>query len=205
MSVMRASWSTATFIAMLRGSADQPRVEPVTRRGELLNRAWALPVAAMYQPLLSQSFMSICGPTSVANVLRSLKVPTGKNPLRGVGLRAMTLDQLARESCDVVPAGWQVSAVRPSSLDELREVLRESNDPRARFIANFSRAPLFGRGGGHHSPIGGFLEREDLVFVLDVNAGFGPWLAPVERFFEAINTRDWSTGLTRGLVRFAVP
>jgi len=34
---------------------------------------------------------------------------------------------------------------------------------------NFNRAQIFGAGVGHHSPIGGYLEAEDLVFVLDVN------------------------------------
>jgi len=33
---------------------------------------------------------------------------------------------------------------------------------------------LLSSGGGHHSPLGGCLEAEDLVFVLDVNEKFGP-------------------------------
>lgn len=179
---------------------------PAWKRADLLAEASALPVARRYAPLLSQSFLSICGPTSVANVLRSIGVPAGKNPLPGIGLRPMSLDQLVRESAAVVPAPWTVRAVRPSSSDELRAHLRESNDERVRLVANFSRAPLFGRGGGHHSPIGGYLEREDLALVLDVNAGFGPWLVDTERLFLAMSTvADWSTGLTRGLARFEAP
>jgi hypothetical protein len=70
-------------------------------------------------------------------------------------------------------------------------------------VLNFSRAPLFGGGGGHHSPLGGYLEEEDLAFVLDVNASYGPWLVRSDRLFEALNTTaDWATGLTRGLARF---
>ena len=78
---------------------------------ETLARAWALPVARLYAPLLSQSFTSICGPTSVANVLRSMRVETGRNPFRRFGLRAMSLDQLVAESAEIVPKGWQVRAV----------------------------------------------------------------------------------------------
>lgn len=59
--------------------------------------------------------------------------------------------------------------------------------------------PLFGRGGGHHSPLGGYLEEEDLAFVLDVNAGYGPWLVSAQRLFDAMNTGGV---VTRGLARF---
>ena len=46
-------------------------------------------------------------------------VKTGRNPLRGIGLRAMSLEQLVAESAEKVPAGWQVQAVRPRTVDEL--------------------------------------------------------------------------------------
>jgi len=115
----------------------------------------------------------------------------------------MSLDQMASEAAAVVPPGWHVRALRPRTVDELRGELRASNDERRRYIVNFSRAPLFGSGGGHHSPLGGFLEVEDLAFVLDVNSTFGPWLVSPDRLFEAIDTTaDWSTGKTRGLARF---
>jgi hypothetical protein len=55
---------------------------------------------------------------------------------------------------------------------------------------NFSRKPIFGAGVGHFSPIGGYLEAEDLVFVLDVNSDYRPWLIQRKRLFEAVNTFD---------------
>lgn len=169
----------------------------VRKDKELLQKAWELPSARRYLPLLSQSITSICGPTSVANVLRSMGVQTGRNPFRRIGLRAMSLAQLVSESAEVVPSGWEVRAVRPRSVDELRAELRAANHEHTRFVANFSRVPLFGGGGGHHSPLGGYLENEDLAFVLDVNAGFGPWLVSTERLFEAMSTGDWVRGLAR--------
>jgi hypothetical protein len=51
-----------------------------------------------------------------------------------------------------------------------RTILRLSNDPRRRYIVNFSRKPIFGAGVGHHSPIGGYLKAEDLVFVLELSS-----------------------------------
>jgi hypothetical protein len=50
--------------------------------------------------------------------------------------------------------------------------------------------PIFGDGVGHHSPIGGYLEAEDLVLVLDVNKKFQPWLVESTRLFSAMNTLD---------------
>jgi hypothetical protein len=48
----------------------------------------------------------------------------------------------------------------------------------------------FGAGAGHHSPNAGYLEAEDMVFVLDVNENFGPWLVERSRLFSAMDTFD---------------
>ncbi|MBK7858902.1 MAG: phytochelatin synthase [Archangiaceae bacterium] len=190
---------------MLRSTAPSIRTHPAWQHPELLARAWALPVARRYAPLLSQGVTSICGPTSVANVLRSMGVSSGKNPFQRFGLRAMSLNQVVAESAEVVPPPWRVEAVRATTVEALRTELRRSNDDRYRYVSNFSRAPLFHGGGGHHSPIGGYLEAEDLAFVLDTNAGYGPWLVSAERLCEAMNTTaDWSTGMTRGLARYSL-
>jgi hypothetical protein len=130
-------------------------------------------------------------------------VKSSNNPFRRFGVRAMSLDQVVSESRDVMPEGWSVSAVRLQNVDELRTELRASNSETHRYVTNFSRASLFGGGGGHHSPLAGYLEDEDLAFVLDVNSGFGPWLVSAERLFDAMNTGDWSHGLTRGLARYS--
>ncbi len=201
---VRGGWPPVSPSALLRSSvATSIRSHPTFQHSNLLKKAWVLPVAKLYSPLLSQGFTSICGPTSVANVLRSMGVRAGKNPLKGFGVRAMSLDQLAAESSEIVPAPWRVTAVRPDSAEALRSELRASNDGSRRFVTNFARSSLFGGGSGHHSPIGGYLEEEDLAFVLDVNAGYGPWLVSTERLFDAMNTvADWATGRTRGLARF---
>ncbi len=176
------------------------RAHPSYQHAAALERAWALPVAKLYAPLLSQSFTSLCGPTSVANVLRSIGVETGGNPFPRMGLRPMSLDQLATEAAELLPDGWQARAVRPPTVEALRGELRASNNPSRRYVVNFSRAQLFGHGGGHHSPLGGYLEADDLAFILDVNSGFAPWLVSADRLFEAVNT---SAGpRMRGLVVF---
>jgi hypothetical protein len=173
----------------------------------LLDRAWSLPVAATYGRRLDfQSNGSVCGPSSVANALRSFGVAgaTQDTVLSGTGkcgsgmcFMGLTLDELA----DVARhSGKKVTVLRDLSTAEFREHLRRANDPSRRTLVNFHRGLLFGKGTGHHSPIGGYLEAEDLVFVLDVNGSFGPWLVSTERLFTAMDSIDGSSGKKRGLL-----
>jgi hypothetical protein len=193
----------------------QPRFEvvsiatlPAYQNAALLERAWSLPVARTFLHELDfQSNGSVCGPTSVANVFRSL----GEGPvtpravLEGTGkcpldfcFNGLTLDQLA----DVARSKSRrsVTVLSGLSLDEFRMHMRHTNDDNRRYLVNFQRGLLFGQGYGHHSPIAGYLEDRDLVFVLDVNAKFGPWLVPTERLYNAVSAPDPSSGKPRGLL-----
>jgi hypothetical protein len=179
----------------------------VTRTPSLLERAWALPAAAAYKHRLDwQSNGSVCGPASLANAFRSLgeTASNERQVLAGTGLcwtgtcfMGLTLDQLA----SVARAHTQrsVTVLRDLTAETFREHMRASNDPQRRYLINFTRKAIFGAGGGHHSPIGGYLEPEDLVFVLDVNRDFQPWLIERSRLFAAVDTLDG--GKKRGLLR----
>lgn len=170
----------------------------VVRDAELMERAWALPAAAaLRRELTWQSNGSLCGPSSVANTFRSLgdQATSEAAVLEGTGLcwsgicfMGLTLDQLA----DVARAHTKrkVTVLRDLTPEQFRDHLRQSNDGRVRYIANFTRKAIFGGGGGHHSPIGGYLEDQDLVFVLDVNRDFGPWLVSRDKLFAAIDAKD---------------
>jgi hypothetical protein len=209
----------ATLVAVpasvvIRGIFFQPKLdvptiksEPSYQNAALLERAWHLPVAATYQRrLFFQPNGSVCGPTSVANVQRSLGHESASvdSVLSGTGkcwtglcLMGLSLDELA----DIArhATGRKVTILRDLTLAQFRAELPHVNDPGRRYIANFQRAPLFAQGGGHHSPIAAYLEAEDLVLVLDVNESFHPWLVQSERLFQAVNTAD--AGLKRGLLR----
>jgi hypothetical protein len=180
------------------------REAPAFQDPKLLARAWALPVASTFsRPILSQTNPSSCGPASVANVLRSAGAPMsaddvaahGSGCVAGFCFGGLTLTQLGEATREAAP-GWKVTELHPETLEKFREELRRKE---GRLIINFHRRPLFGAGGGHHSPIGGYLEKEDLVFVLDVNERFGPWLVSSERLFGAMDTMDGSS--KRGLLR----
>lgn len=135
-----------------------PKVSPeaiqssVIRAEDVLERAWSLPVAATFGRTVAwQSNGSLCGPASVANVLRSLGEPadtevevlagTGKCRL-GFCFMGLGLDELA----DVARAHTQrkVTVLRGLTAEEFHEHLRRANDPGRRYIVNFTREKIFG-------------------------------------------------------------
>lgn len=172
--------------------------DAVTRSEPLIERAWRLPVAAKFpRELAWQSNLSRCGPASLANVFRSLGEPAGSEAavLEGTGycwtgycILGLTLDELAEVAR--AHTSRTVTPLRDLDAEAFRTHLRRANDPERRYIVNFDRTPIFGAGAGHHAPIGGYLEEEDLVFVLDVNHRFGPWLIERDRLYAAMNTLD---------------
>jgi hypothetical protein len=178
----------------------------VTRTPELVERAWRLPVAATFNRQLTwQSNGSRCGPSAVANAYRSLgdAAITEGEVLEGTGrcwtgvcILGLTLDELAYVAR--ANTSRKVTVLRDLSEEQFQEHLRRSNDPGRRYIVNFNRRQIFGAGVGHHSPIGGYLEREDLVFILDVNPDYQPWLVERTRLFAAVDTLDG--GRKRGLL-----
>ena len=195
------------LIALIGGASlivSQTKVSPDAVRSSVLRseadieKAWKLPAAATFKKqVVWQSNPSMCGPASVANALRSLGETASSEDavLAGTGrcwsgfcFMGLTLDELA----DVTRSKTKrtVTVLRDLSAEEFQRHLRLANDPGRRYIINFSRKEIFGAGAGHHSPIGGYLEAEDKVFVLDVNREFGSWLVERARLFAAMDTLD---------------
>ena len=221
----RIALLTTAFAAILAGLAayllrdppappDSIEFTPAYQSQALMTRAWALPVARLYGPqgYLFQRNPSACGPTTIADVLRSEGRPTdpdavmegsGVFQIFGILPGGLTLDQeaeiLTRNS------GKPTKLLRDLSLQEFRAEMAKSNDASRRVIVNFTRSPLFGRGHGHFSPILGYLPDEDLVFVGDVNANYKPWLVPTPRLYEAQNTIDSSSHAKRGVLEIEAP
>jgi hypothetical protein len=192
---------------------DYSHVAPINGTREyrdpaLLEKAWALPVAALYHANIDfQSNASLCGPASIVNVLRSLHRSgdqfailegTGISTVMGFLPGGVTLDQLAEIARQKV--GGKVTVLRGLDLASFRDHLRHANDVSRRYVINFTRGPLFGAGGGHHSPIAGYLVDEDLVLVLDVNKEYGPWLVKSGRLYDAMDTLDTGAQKKRGLL-----
>jgi hypothetical protein len=167
----------------------------------LLGAAWSLPVAAIYRQAgwSWQRLRAMCGPMSVANVLRSLGEEVAPTRLFGFRIGGTTLDQLA----DVVArkSRHRATVLRDLTLERFHAELRQANDPAFRYVVNFDRRPLFGWGGGHHAPLIGYLTTHDLAFVLDVNRRVGPVLLGAGELYAAMSTRDPASGKSRGLLR----
>jgi len=200
---------------ILRGTVFAPTFDvpsiattPHYKETAFVDRAWALPVAATFDHrVVSQTNGSVCGPASLANILRSLgdAGATQDSVLAGTGKcgtgicwMGLTLDEVADIARQKTTR--KVLVHRDLDLASFRTHLWRANDPSHRYLINFQRGLLFGKGTGHHSPIAAYLEAEDLVFVLDVNEKFGPWLVTSERLFQAMDSVDSSSGKKRGLV-----
>lgn len=170
----------------------------VTREPAIVERAWRLPVASTFgRSLAWQSNGSRCGPASLANVYRSFgdRAQTEADVLAGTGrcwtgfcIIGLTLDELAEVARS--HTARKVTVLRDLTPEDFLAHMRKANSPDRRYMINFSREHIFGAGVGHHSPIGGYLESEDLVFVLDVNRDYQPWLVERSRLFAAMNTFD---------------
>jgi hypothetical protein len=199
--VARAVWFPPTFdVPSIRARKDY-------QDSELLARGWELPAAQSVRPKFSyQSNGSKCGPSSLANVFRSLGEEVDEQGVlegsgkcwSGVCFGGLTLDELAQLARE--RGNRRVTVLRDLDYDAFLAELRRSNDPKRRYVINFHRGLLFAKGTGHHSPIGGYLDRENLVFVLDVNEDFRPWLVESRRLFDAMNSVDSSSGKKRGLL-----
>jgi len=109
-----------------------------------------------------------------------------------------------------------------ASLEQFRSALRQLSHPTqpARIMAIYHRSPLFFCSSDrsvkskvacfpmvHWSPVVAYLEEEDLVLVMDVNALYGPkgYLLPTKRFYDSVNTRDIFNGNFHGLVLLRPP
>lgn len=174
----------------------------------LLERAWQQPVAKTYpHPIEYQINEAFCGPATVVNLFHSLGIDRYDQEsvfdhadvsywkARFLGL---TLDELAgliRANADL-----DVTILRDVTREAFYAHLRRTNDPAYRYLINFNRRPLFGIEIGHFSPLGGYLEESNLVFVLDVLDDYQPFLVPADRLYAAMDTVDAETGRKRGLL-----
>lgn len=214
MSAVRTAAFALVLLAACSGADSYAGVDSIERASvyqerALIAEAWRLPVAAAYAKdgFEYQANPSVCGPTSIANLLQS----AGGTERQGEVLRdsgvfnilglipgGITLDQaaaiLARET------GKRVTVLRDLDAATFRAHMMRANDPDRRYIVNFHSGPLFGRGHGHFSPILGYLADRDVVFVGDVNDDYKPWRAASERLLEAMNTTDSATARSRGLL-----
>jgi len=179
----------------------------------LLTTAWQLPAASKYKnDFVYQNNGAFCGPASLINVLNSVGFKHVKQSDVFVNtsifyikarLMGLTLDEmkvLMTANLKKNKTKGSVSLHRNLTIEQFRTHLKKSNNENYRYIINFNRFPLFGINIGHHSPLGGYIEGNDMVFVLDVNDNYKPFLVKSDKLYDAMNTTDNETKKKRGLI-----
>jgi len=140
----------------------------------LLEKSWLLPTASAFGHYVAyQSNQSLCGPASIANILRSFGEPadTEKKVLAhttkcwsGICFFGLSLDELA----DVTRTATKrsVTVLRDLTPEAFRDELTHVNDPSRRYVINFEPnqpilLPLVVRcpaAGSHGDILGGGVE-----------------------------------------------
>lgn len=162
-----------SHVASIKGTREyQDRV--------LLEKAWALPVAALYRADIDfQSNASWCGPASIGNVLLSLHRP---------GDQSTTWKAPASRPCW---ASWPVELSRPPAPRERRvAALRDQFHARSA-VWHRRRAPLADRGLPRRRRPGAGARREQ---------GIWPLAGEIGAMYDAMNTLDTGAQKKRGLL-----
>ncbi|XP_031742437.1 glutathione gamma-glutamylcysteinyltransferase 3 isoform X2 [Cucumis sativus] len=98
--------------------------------------------------------------------------------------------------------GAKVLAFRTneSTIDDFRKhVISCSSSEDCHVITSYHRGVFKQTGTGHFSPIGGYHAGKDMVLILDVaRFKYPPHWVPLTLLWDAMNTIDGATGLTRG-------
>lgn len=178
-----------------------------------------------YFPLSSvfatQHDPTFCGLASLSMTLNALAVDPGRHwkgvwrwfsdemldcclPLDLVKEKGTTIDQVA---CLAVCNGAKVEVNRTpkAGLTEFREAVKRSTSAKGNdqtvVIASYSRPVLNQTGAGHFSPLGGYVESEDMVLIMDVaRFKLPPHWVPLEALWNAMNTQDPDTEKHRGFM-----
>ena len=184
----------------------------------LLEKALSLPSAQIYTQSKALEYQISEGYCAIATercICRTIPhFPKEKMPDQMTRGGPSTAAKFAEAlSCDRLMKSTVVYGAE--GYDAFLKVLIKLNQPENyRVAVNFLRSSLFGFPtptwlpsswllalvGGHFSLILGYLEEENLVAIFDVNAKYGFYLVDARRLFESVNTFDYSSGTTRGLV-----
>jgi len=187
----------------------------IYKSAELISTVWDLPVAQKYKDAVEyQQREGYCCPTTQRCILKSIPcintedLPTMKGGPASIDKYCSIIDKIGNGKLS------SIVIYGDDKYQSFLEALKKTNDPQYRIAINFLRSSLFGMRspswlpsnillsilGGHFSPIVGYLEKEDLVAVFDVNHNYGLFLVKSQRLYDSISTYDLSSGKCRGIV-----
>lgn len=165
----------------------------------------------------TQDEPSYCGLSSLVMVLNALAIDPGKlwkgvfrwyhedmldccTPIDEVKKNGISsINLLCLALCNQLHGEFK-RATDEVNIDEFRQELKFSTKREDRaIILSYGRQVLGQTGSGHFSPVGGYNELEDMVLILDVaRFKYPPYWVSVQKVWEAMNTLDTVSGLTRG-------
>lgn len=179
-----------------------------------------LPLMSQYVTQENQAF---CGIASMVMVLNSLGVPapnapewnrayfTQENlfnaeteaviPRERIARQGLTLEELARILASY-PVEVESHHGSDVSLDQFRQLVATNlAEPNNFIVINYLRRSIGQESGGHISPLAAYDADTDRVLILDVSRyKYPPVWVEVESLWNATNTIDSVSGLSRGLV-----
>ncbi len=179
-----------------------------------------VPLMAQY---VTQDNQAFCGVASVVMVLNGLGIAAPNAPewdrnyftqdnvlnadTEAVIPRAKIARQgLTLEELSGIFASYPVEVARHHGgdvgLDEFRELIVTNLAESDNFVVvNYLRRAIGQERGGHISPLGAYDAESDQVLILDVSRyKYPPVWVEMEALWEAVNTVDSVSGLTRGIV-----
>jgi len=164
-------------------------------------------LASNYEP---QELVSFCGVASSVTVLNALGKKTNQSDFFtddvsdvksrfSVMFGGMALSELTNLLEKHNTKGVMTYA-SDSSLEEFRNILKRNlSNPENYLLVNYQREVLEQGTVGHISPLGAYDNESDYVLIMDTAAHkYPPTWVPVSLLFDAMNTADASSGVTRG-------
>ncbi|CAK9149987.1 unnamed protein product [Ilex paraguariensis] len=166
----------------------------------------------------TQSEPAYCGLASLSMVLNALAIDPGRKwkgpwrwfdesmldccePLEKVKAQGISFGRVV---CLAHCAGAKVEAFRTnqSTIDDFRKyVVACSTLDDCHVISSYHRGAFKQTGTGHFSPIGGYHAGRDMALILDVaRFKYPPHWVPLALLWEAMDTLDEATGLSRGFM-----
>jgi hypothetical protein len=184
----------------------------------VMSKLWAQPSAQAYltsNALEYQRREGFCCRTTQRCVLKSIP-SVGAHEIPPVCGGPASADAYSTGLDAAVPGKVRSSVVAgEEGYSAFMSALKKVNNPgKYRVSVNFLRPALFGPPaprllpsslllalfGGHHSPVMGYLEQEDVVGVFDVNHRYGILLLSSRQLFEAVDTFDILSGAKRAII-----
>ncbi len=176
-----------------------------------------------------EQIVTFCGPATVAAVANALGVAR-PSPDRLYPWTLFTQDLLFNEANQKLKSYAQVEHegltlaeldqfienlsltaehrfADETGVDALRDAIRATlEDPKARFVANYSRKALPQEGDGHISPVAAYDAETDSVLILDVaKYKYPPVWITVETLHDGMMMIDSGSNRSRGFVVVSAP